>query len=209
MSIEPAKDGSRTVYARVGIWYDEGQRMIHITIPGSGWFHTTVSNDAGSKRYHPNLFQKLRRVLEEQGRWDVNSLQPGSSLDSDVAGIEDAPAQDVESKAPGANESARVEAGLESSFHAAMAQIYVRAKAEAGYNATRYLQMVSENGGLATANQLLHASNVSDGFTHLWERGRLDLSVEALVLEPKWSPLFTSDDLRIARERLKAYGFEA
>jgi hypothetical protein len=61
------------VYARFGIWYDPKQRMIHMTIPGSGWFHTTVSNDVTSKRYHPNLFGKLQRLLEEEGRWPVDS----------------------------------------------------------------------------------------------------------------------------------------
>lgn len=96
---------------------------------------------------------------------------------------------------------------LEREFHIAMAGIYTRAKSEAGYNATRYLQMVSEEGGIATAKQLLHSSGVSDGFTHLWEKGRLDLSVEALVLKPKWRSLFTDEELRIASERLEAYGF--
>ncbi len=69
MTIEPAPGGSKTVYARFGVWYDEGQRMIHMTVPGSGWFHTTVSNEPGSRRYHPNLFAKLRRLLEQEGRW--------------------------------------------------------------------------------------------------------------------------------------------
>jgi len=68
--------------------------------------------------------------------------------------------------------------------------------------------MVSEMGGLSTARQLLHASGVSEGFTHLWERGRLDLTVEALVLQPDWKGLFTSGELGIARDRLTSYGFE-
>jgi hypothetical protein len=99
------------------------------------------------------------------------------------------------------------DAALESRFHSAMAQIYTRAKSEAGYNATRYLQMVAEMGGLVTAKQLLHSSGVSEGFTHLWERGRLDLSVEALILSSEWEPLFTSDERRVARDRLESYGF--
>lgn len=96
---------------------------------------------------------------------------------------------------------------LERRFHQAMAQIYTRAKSEAGYNATRYLQMVADSGGLATAKHLLHSKDVSDGFTHLWERGRLDLSVEALILEPEWKALFTADDRLIASQRLEAYGY--
>lgn len=201
MSIEPAKEGSKTVYARMGIWYDEDQGMIHLTIPGSGWFHTTVSNNPDSKRYHPNLFGKLKRVLVEQGRWpEAGSEIPGVGTGEETS--EDEPSTEV-------SESEQTpESDIEQRFHRAMARIYTRAKSEAGYNATRYLQMVSELGGLQTAKQLLHAPKVSDGFTHLWERGRLDLSVEALVLEPEWKALFTHEERGRARERLASYGYE-
>ena len=70
---------------------------------------------------------------------------------------------------------------LERLFHREMVQIYERARRETGYNATRFLQMVSSQGGLVTARSLLRAPAASDGFTALWERTRLDLSVEALA----------------------------
>jgi hypothetical protein len=41
-------------------------------------------------------------------------------------------------------------------------------------DATRFLQMISEQGGLATARQLLWSDTPSDGFTTLWEHHRLD-----------------------------------
>lgn len=72
-----------------------------------------------------------------------------------------------------------------------MLEIYKAAKAEAGHNASRFLTMVNDNGGLETARILLHAATVSDGYTALWERGRLDPTVEALILEPRWHALFT------------------
>ena len=79
---------------------------------------------------------------------------------------------------------------LEQEFHRAMANIYDRAKNEVGYVATRYIQMVAEHGGLATAKMLINTDKPSDGYTALWERRRLDLTVEALVAEdPKWKPL--------------------
>lgn len=89
-----------------------------------------------------------------------------------------------------------------------MVSIYETAKRELGYNATRFLQMISEQGGLATARQLLWDDKPSDGFTTLWERGRLDLTVEARVLAPEFAPLFTEADLDRARDRLKAYGWQ-
>ncbi len=96
---------------------------------------------------------------------------------------------------------------LESRFHRAMIGIYEKAKEECNYNATRFLTMVSESGGLATAKTLLATRRPSAGFTALWECKRLDLTVEALVLSPEFAPLFTDDEKRIARDRLKQYGY--
>jgi hypothetical protein len=97
---------------------------------------------------------------------------------------------------------------LEYEFDMAMMNIYHRAKEEAGYNATRYLQMLEEHRGLRTAQILLHAPHVSDGYTALWERKRLDLTVEALVLQAKWNPLFSDQERGIARKRLEEYGYD-
>ena len=44
---------------------------------------------------------------------------------------------------------------IERRFHRAMISIYETAKRELGYNATRFLQMISEHGGLATARLTL------------------------------------------------------
>ena len=82
-------------------------------------------------------------------------------------------------------------ADASATFDGAMFEIYRQAKAEAGYNATIFLQMISDRGGLETAKYLINAPKVSEGYTHLYERGRLDLTVEALVVEePRWQHLF-------------------
>lgn len=98
-------------------------------------------------------------------------------------------------------------AELEAAFHEAMLDIYRRAKEEAGYTATRYLHMVGEQGGLGAAQSLLASSAVSDGYTQLYLRGRLDLTVEALVIQPRWTPLFSEAELQIARQRLTDYNY--
>ncbi len=91
---------------------------------------------------------------------------------------------------------------LEKRFDAEMIGIYERAKEECGYNATRFLQMVTELRGLQAAKALLRSDDLSDGFTALWEHGRLDLTMEALVLRSPWSALFSDDELARARKRL-------
>ncbi|MGC5020344.1 AAA domain-containing protein [Micromonospora sp. DT47] len=91
---------------------------------------------------------------------------------------------------------------LEASFHAAMVRTYERARDEANYNAGVLLRMVTAKGGLATARQLLANPSVSDGFTALWERGRVDLTAEAVVLGPQFRSLFTGEELAVARSRV-------
>ena len=96
---------------------------------------------------------------------------------------------------------------LERSFDEAMLNVYRRAKSEAGYTAKVFLGMVVERGGLSTARYLLNAATVSDGYTALWQRGRLDLTVEALVLAPEWQPLFSVPELQIAVNGLRQYNY--
>ncbi|MFI5485651.1 AAA domain-containing protein [Micromonospora echinaurantiaca] len=93
--------------------------------------------------------------------------------------------------------------GLERAFHQAMVRILVRARDEANYNPTLLLRMVTETGGLAAARQLLRNPVVSEGFTALWERGRVDLTVEALALQPEFQSLFSEDELTVASSRVE------
>ena len=68
--------------------------------------------------------------------------------------------------------------------------------------------MVAEYGGPEAARRLINAHTVSDGYTALWERRRLDLTVEATVIEtPLFHCLFTKDELETCRQRLSDYGY--
>jgi hypothetical protein len=97
-----------------------------------------------------------------------------------------------------------------SQFDEEMLGIYQRALSEAHYKATRFLSMLSEHGGLETARILIHSPAVSEGYTALWQRGRLDLTVEAVIIDyPKWHSLFTEEELGICRKRLSDYEYSA
>lgn len=85
---------------------------------------------------------------------------------------------------------------LERRFDQAMIGIYTTAKRDLGYNATRFLQMITEHGGLGAARLLLGSEAVSEGFTKLWEHRRLDLTVEAHVLRQEFAELFTPSERR-------------
>jgi hypothetical protein len=70
------------------------------------------------------------------------------------------------------------------------------------YWANRYRQKLRNDGGVATARYLLRKKGVSDGLKRLAEGGRLDLSVERLVLEPSWNSIFTEEDRVLASDHL-------
>lgn len=98
---------------------------------------------------------------------------------------------------------------LEMEFHEMMMDIYRKAKSEAKYNAIRFLQMITEHGGVRTAHILINSNTVSEGYTALWERGRLDLTVEAMILaNEKFYYLFSAEEIAICKKRLKQYDFK-
>jgi len=89
-----------------------------------------------------------------------------------------------------------------------MHEVYRAGKREARFSAPLFAEMLKEHGGLETARRFLHSADYAAGFTALWERERLDLTVEAVILkEEKWHPLFTAEELEICRKRLKEYGY--
>ncbi len=91
---------------------------------------------------------------------------------------------------------------LERQWDAAMEDIYQRAGHEAGYWAGRFHQMLTKRGGLGTARFLLNKKATTESYAHLRAVDRLDLTVEAYALRPEFEPLFTADELDLARARM-------
>jgi hypothetical protein len=92
---------------------------------------------------------------------------------------------------------------LKQNFHQAMIDIYKTAKRDLNYTASYFIQMISELGGLETARRLLAKDELSEGFTELYLRDRLDLTMEAHVIKPEFRPLFTPQEIAIAEQRLR------
>jgi hypothetical protein len=95
---------------------------------------------------------------------------------------------------------------LQRDFDAEMFGIYTRARDECGYHATRFRQMLFEHRGVETARRLL--PTMSDGYAELWRRGRLDLTMESLILREPWCTLFSKSELDVARTRLGESGYD-
>lgn len=97
---------------------------------------------------------------------------------------------------------------LEKNFNEDMKNIYMTAKKELKYNASRFWQMVIDKGGVQAAKILIAKDGGTYGFEILWEHGRLDLSVEAHVLKPEYAEIFTDAEKEMCRERLEKFGYK-
>ena len=76
-----------------------------------------------------------------------------------------------------------------------------------GYKPHIFMEMRINYGTVEAIKRLIRSEEVPSGFTTLWEKQRLDLSVENVIQEPEWTNLFTDEDRQSARKRLKDYNF--
>lgn len=96
---------------------------------------------------------------------------------------------------------------LEQEFGNEMLNLYSIAKNKCNYNATRFIQMFYELGPLKTAKTLINSKTPTDGFTAMWECECLDLTIEWLVLNPKFKELFLDEESSKAKQRLIDYEY--
>ena len=74
---------------------------------------------------------------------------------------------------------------------------------------TEFRRMIAVHGAVEATKRLIHAPQASDTFGVLWERRKLGLTMEAIVVdEPEWDPLFDDEDRRAAYRRLKDCEYE-
>ncbi|HTK67704.1 MAG TPA: DUF262 domain-containing protein [Pseudonocardia sp.] len=92
--------------------------------------------------------------------------------------------------------------GTQQSFDDAVRGLVERCRAELQYDPKYFKIMVAQHGSLGAVRRLLMAPGVSDGFVKLWERQRLDLAAESLVVDERYRHLFTPKELNIAHTRL-------
>ena len=71
----------------------------------------------------------------------------------------------------------------------------VHAAEQVGVPQPRLKNQLEQLGGLAVMADLLVRHRVSDGFDALAKQGRVDLSMEALVIQGRFGPLFTDEQV--------------
>ncbi len=78
-----------------------------------------------------------------------------------------------------------------------------------GYVPTRFIQMLQQSGNNAhQVVQQLVLKESTTGLEKLWEKGRLDLSMEAIMIKPQYTELFSEELLNICKKKLQKYGYK-
>jgi hypothetical protein len=62
--------------------------------------------------------------------------------------------------------------------------------------------MLNELGALGVARKLIASSEIHDGMREIAKRGRKDLIMETIMLEPRFNSLFSANELQAAAWRL-------
>jgi hypothetical protein len=63
------KGSGNAVVLAIGLWTERAGKQLHIHMTGTKDFHTTVTNDPDSERYHRTLFRNLRRIRIKNQCW--------------------------------------------------------------------------------------------------------------------------------------------
>lgn len=85
---------------------------------------------------------------------------------------------------------------------------YKIAQKDLNYNPKLYIHMIEDKGAVAAAKALINNPKVSSGFEKLWEKNRLDLSLEVAVINEEFRTLFTAEEIEICRSRLEGCGYK-
>jgi uncharacterized protein YktB (UPF0637 family) len=73
---------------------------------------------------------------------------------------------------------------------------------ELGYNPNDFQQMLDSSNAVTLAQKLVTSGNIQSGLKKLSSLGKPELSIESIMLEPEFHPLFSQQILAAARWRL-------
>lgn len=76
-----------------------------------------------------------------------------------------------------------------------------------GWNPARFLQSVNQYGAVSVLRRMLAQGKTSESFERLAEQGRLELSIEALIVKKQYAPLFTDKEVNACFDSLCQYGY--
>lgn len=86
-------------------------------------------------------------------------------------------------------------------FHARAVQA-MNASVELGYNPTIMRRMLESENAVEIAKRMVRSGDIQQGLAELVALGHPELTLESIMLEEQFAPLFTRQELDAARWRL-------
>lgn len=93
-------------------------------------------------------------------------------------------------------------------FTAALLAAIEQAQTECGIRQPRLQKSAETYGGVSAAKEYMKHNRASDGFDALAKCGRLELSMEALVVSSAWHSNFTDDEVNFCFSLLCGENFD-
>ncbi len=90
---------------------------------------------------------------------------------------------------------------IKDEFRAAILAAIEESK-ELGYNPTKFIEMTKQSHPVDIGKKFVASGAFQSGIKEMAKRNRKDLTIEGVMLRPKFSGLFTSDELAAAQWRL-------
>jgi uncharacterized protein YqjF (DUF2071 family) len=94
--------------------------------------------------------------------------------------------------------------GLAADYHR-MTELAINVARRLGYTPRYWMRMVRERGAVEATIRIVRKWSGRRDFGRLEEIGRVDLSAEYAVLDPRWDGLFPDDVRRIAWKRVAGH----
>ncbi|OON92967.1 MAG: hypothetical protein ATN31_07415 [Candidatus Epulonipiscioides saccharophilum] len=97
---------------------------------------------------------------------------------------------------------------LKEIFSKEMLSLYKKINSQVKYRAQNMLKYINEYGGYQAALKYIYAPSYTNDFSALWEAGRLDLSIEVLLLNPKYDSIVPDSAKDFCKKRLDEYNYK-
>lgn len=91
---------------------------------------------------------------------------------------------------------------LERSFESAVRRLAAQMGRAVGFRSRGLKRRLDSRGPVDAVRSIVLKERGSKGFALLWVLNRLDLTLEALVIQARWSALFSEEEKAVSRQRL-------
>ncbi len=91
---------------------------------------------------------------------------------------------------------------LINNFNNELATMVQRSIDEISYRPILLIRMANEEDYYKASKKLIVKPENTEGFTKLLLKERTDLSIEYLVVQPRYESLFTKDEIKMCKQRL-------